>query len=244
MKDEGTDQVQLEEATTQGKPMPLNVDVISDVVCPWCYIGLKNLEAAAKMVPELDLQVRWRAFLLNPQMPTGGMDRADYVAGKFGGKKKAKQFYDNIAKTGEAVGIDFRFDLIKIMPDSSNAHRLIHWSSSAGPKAQTQLVAALFEAFFIQGENIGDIPVLIDVGKRCGMDAEIVENLLNSERDNDHIKREVSIAQNMGVSGVPVFVVENQYAAMGAQPAKTLAESFLHTASLIRSTSEEHQDRS
>lgn len=205
---------------------PLQIDIVSDVMCPWCYIGQKNLESAQQIASEVDLDVRWRPYQLDPTLPPEGKDRQTYLNEKFGGEEKAGAIYQRIKEAGEGSGIEFRFDLMKVSPNTLDAHRLIRWAGGVSSKVQDQLVRRLFELFFEEGANVGDHEVLIDAAKGVGMDANIVRELLQSEKDKQETTLEIAQAQQMGVSGVPFFIIANKYGLSGAQPPEVLANAI------------------
>ncbi len=204
----------------------LNVDVVSDVMCPWCYVGQKRLETAIGNVPEVEVEINWRPFQLDPTLPPEGKDRRQYLSEKFGGDERAKTIYQAIKDAGVAEGIPFDFDAIKVSPNTLDAHRLIRWASSAGDGVQNRLARRLFQLYFEEGANIGDHQVLIDAARDVGMEASIVENLLATDSDREAVQTEIATASQMGVTGVPCFLIEGKYAVMGAQDADTLADAF------------------
>jgi len=206
----------------------ITVDVISDVVCPWCFIGMKRLEQALAMVPEVDVTVRWRPYQLDATIPPEGMPRRDYMLAKFGSEERVQQIHAQIAPLGEAEGIRFNFDAMEVAANTLDAHRLIRWAASpkAPPGAQTQVVRRLFELNFEEARDIGDASVLVETAAECGLDAGLVETLLASPADRDAVKTEIETAGQMGVRGVPCFVLGGKYAVMGAQDAETLADAI------------------
>ena len=204
---------------------PLKVDVVSDVMCPWCLIGKKRLEKALAST-EIPVEVRWRPYQLDPTLPPEGRDRREYLERKFGGPERARAIYERIEQAGRGEGIDFAFDRIAISPNTLDAHRVIRWAASAGDGVQGRLVDRLFELFFLEGAHIGDRDVLADAAAEAGMDRAIVRDLLESDRDVEAVKGEIAQAQAMGVTGVPCFVIDNLYAVMGAEPAEHLVQAF------------------
>ena len=220
----------------------LNVDVVSDIVCPWCYVGMRHLEKAIDALPHLDFEIRWRPFQLNPQMPKEGMGREEYMAKKFGSGGPTDNFYSQLEAIGAQLNIDFQFQAIEFAPNTLDAHRLIHWAGGSdananGSKArkdtqpgkygyQSGLVTKLFEIYFTRGGDLGEQKVLADAASSLGMNGELVTELLSGERDVDAIKEQVGVAGKMGISGVPCFIVENKYAVMGAQQPEVLVETF------------------
>lgn len=204
-------------------PPPLEVDVISDVMCPWCFIGKRRLERAAELAPEQHLEVRWRPFQLDATIPPDGMDRQTYLDRKFG-RDQAREIYAGIEAAGAAEGIPFAFDLITRSPNTLNAHRLIRWSANSG--RQDDAVERLFTLFFVEGEDIGSKDVLLGVAREIGMDDEIAGQLLESGADTELVEKEIALAHRMGVQGVPAFVIANRYIVMGAQTPELLADAF------------------
>ncbi|MBU2982376.1 DsbA family oxidoreductase [Lentibacter algarum] len=193
----------------------VKLDIISDPICPWCYIGKAHLDRALMQRPEHPFNIEWHPFQLNPDMPAEGMDRRAYLEGKFGGKDGAYAAYQPIVEHAKAAGVDIEFDQIKRTPNTLNAHRLIHWAGIEG--RQTPVVSALFKAYFKEGRDIGDFEVLADVADGLGMDAALVSKLLNSDADRDDIIARDKHSREMGVNSVPTFVVASQHAVPGAQ---------------------------
>lgn len=200
----------------------MQLDIISDTICPWCYIGKKRLERALAERPELDLDIHWRAFQLDASVPRSGMDRKTYLARKFG--PNATSLYASIAEAGEADGIHFAFDKITRTPNTLDSHRLIRWSQSAG--RQDEVVTLLFKRYFEEGADIGDHQVLAGVAEEAGMDRALVLELLSGPSDIDLIQKEDALARSMGIGGVPCFLVNQKFVLMGAQDPATLLRIF------------------
>ncbi len=194
----------------------IKLDIISDPICPWCYIGKANLDRALERHPEHSFEIEWHPFQLNPDMPPDGMDRREYLEAKFGGREAAIQTYARIAEAGEAAGLAINFGAIKTTPNTIDAHRLVHWSGLDG--RQTAVVSALFKAYFDEGRDIGDREVLLDIAAATGLDRAVTGRLIGSDADIDDIKARDRNARERGVSGVPTFVVANQHVVVGAQP--------------------------
>jgi predicted DsbA family dithiol-disulfide isomerase len=186
----------------------IKLDIFSDPICPWCFIGKAHLDRALESRPNHPFTIEWHPFQLNPEMPEGGMDRRAYLEGKFGGKENAIKAYMPVAEHAENAGLKMNLEGIKTTPNTINAHRLIHWAGIEG--VQTPIVSALFKAYFIEGRDIGDIDVLADVADTGGMDAAVTRKLLLSDAD--------LAARNMGINSVPTFIVAGQHAVPGAQP--------------------------
>jgi predicted DsbA family dithiol-disulfide isomerase len=202
---------------------PLTIDIVSDVVCPWCYLGEKRLEQA--LAEEAGpIVVRWRPYQLDPTIPEGGLDRAEYMAKKFGKSGRLQSVHDNLTRLGAEVGLPFAFDKITRSPNTLDAHRLIRWAASAG--VQSRVVDRLFEAYFVEGRDIGDRVVLTEIAAECGLDADLVERLLAEGADSEVVCQEVEQAQAMGVSGVPFFIFAGRLGVPGAQEPSVLRQAM------------------
>ncbi len=208
------------------------IDIVSDVMCPWCYIGKRRLEQALETLDGVETDIRWRPFQLDPTLPAEGRDRRDYLEAKFGGPERAKQVYGRIEQAGKAEGLDFQFDLMTVSPNTLDAHRVIRWASNEGETVQGKLVERLFELFFMEGENLGQHDVLVEAAAEAGMDGDLVRELLATDKDVDTVKREITTAQQMGVTGVPCFIIDNKYAVMGAQEPAQIAEAIRQAAAM------------
>ena len=194
----------------------VKLDIISDPICPWCYIGKTNLDRALEQIPDHPFTIEWHPFQLNPAMPLEGMDRRAYLEGKFGGKDGAVQAYAPVVQAAEAAGLTIDFEGMKRTPNTINAHRLIHWAGIEG--RQTFVVHRLFEAYFRDARDIGDLDVLADIADSCEMDASVVSKLLASDADIEDIQKRDAHSREMGITSVPTFIVANQHAVPGAQP--------------------------
>ncbi len=194
----------------------IQLDIFSDPICPWCYIGKANLDKALTDYPDHPFQIRWLPFMLNPDMPQTGMDRREYLETKFGGKAGAVKAYAPVVEHAEKAGLEINLDAIEKTPSTINAHRLIHWSEAEG--VQAAVVPALFRAYFVEGRDIGDIEVLADIADACAMDAAVVMRLMKGEEDRREIVERDAAARGMGINSVPTFIVAGQHAVPGAQP--------------------------
>ncbi|KCV83703.1 putative DSBA oxidoreductase [Actibacterium atlanticum] len=194
----------------------IKLDILSDPICPWCYIGKTYLDRALAAHPDHPFTIEWHPFQLNPEMPEGGMERRAYLEAKFGGTQGALDAYRPIVERAEAEGMEIDFGAIQRTPNTLNAHRLIHWAGIEG--RQTPVVSFLFEAYFKQGLDIGDKAVLIDIAKRAEMDSDLVQRLLDSDADVEDTRARDAHARQRGVTGVPCFIVHNQHVLPGAQP--------------------------
>src|SRR5579863_628926 len=202
---------------------PLTIDIVSDVVWPWCYLGEKRLEMALRESPQ-PVTLRWRPYQLDPTIPAGGLDRAEYMEKKFGKSGRLQSVHDNLTRLGADVGIPFAFDKIKRSPNTLDAHRLIRWANSAG--VQGKVVDRLFKAYFVEGRDIGDRAVLIDIASEYGLDPTLVEKLLAEGADADLVREEIAEAQAIGVSGVPFFIFAGRLGVPGAQDVAVLRRAM------------------
>jgi len=205
----------------------LTIDVVSDVMSPWCYIGKRRLEAALDDVrSEMDVEVRWRPYQLDPTLPKQGKDRQQYLEDKFGGAAGAEQAYAAVRAAGAEENIPFAFDKIEVSANTLDAHRLIRWAGSLGLTTQQQVVDLLFKAYFEDGKNIGDDAVLKEIAEQAGLEMPVIERLLAGDADRDTVAAEIDQARQMGVTGVPCFIIDMQYAVVGAQSGEALADAM------------------
>ena len=197
----------------------VKLDIISDPICPWCYIGKTNLDKALLQLPDHPFLIEWHPFQLNPDMPAGGMDRRTYLETKFGGKEGAIKAYAPVVEASERVGAPINFDAMKVTPNTIDAHRLIHWAGIE--QRQSFVVDLLFKAYFVDGRDIGDHEVLADIADAAEMDAAMVTRLLATDEDTQTLRDRDAHSRKMGVTSVPTFIVANQHAVPGAQPTET-----------------------
>jgi predicted DsbA family dithiol-disulfide isomerase len=192
------------------------LEIVSDVVCPWCYLGAANLMRAVTAQAGHPFAIRWRPFQLDPTIPAEGMDRTEYMTRKFGDPARIEASHQRLAEMGREVGIDFRFERIGRAPNTLDAHRVIRW---AGPEGlQTRTAMALFRRYFELGEDVSDPAVLRAAAEEAGLDGAAIATLLAGDADRAEVRAEVAAAQDMGVTGVPTFVIAGQYVLSGAQP--------------------------
>jgi len=197
----------------------IKLDIISDPICPWCFIGKAKLDRALESRPEHQFAVEWHPFQLNPLMPPEGMDRREYLELKFGGRKGAVDVYGQIARAAQEAGVTVNFEKINRTPSTLDAHRLIHWAGTEG--VQPPVVTKLFHAYFQDGKDISDPEVLTSIAASAGMDGAVVAKLLAQDTDKDDIRNRDAHARERGVRGVPCFIVDNHYVIQGAQPTET-----------------------
>ena len=199
----------------------VTIDVVSDVMCPWCYIGKKRLETALASLPEVETSIHWRPFQLDATIPEHGMDRQDYLKAKFGDGGRADEVYAPIREAGRNENIAFQFDRITRAPNTLNAHRVIRWARTAG--VQDAVVERLFQLYFIDGADLTDNDVLADCAEMAGMERDIIVRLLEGDADKAETQEEIALAQQMGITGVPTFLVGNRYAVIGAREPEVIA---------------------
>lgn len=200
---------------SQPQTAPMVIDVVADVVCPWCYLGWRRLKSALALRPDLETQLVWRPYQLDPTLPEKGVDRKAYMAQKFKDPAKLTAVHAALVEGGAEEGIAFDFEAIEISPNTNAAHRLIRWALTAG--VQDQVVEALFRAYFTQGLDIGDPMVLADVAEAAGMERLVVLQLLSEGADKEAVAREHAMAVQGGVTGVPFVIFAGKVAVVGAE---------------------------
>lgn len=201
---------------------PVKLDIMSDPICPWCYIGKAHLDRALAAHPNHPFQIEWHPFQLNPDMPAEGMGRRAYLEGKFGGKEAAVRAYAPVVESAEKAGLKINFEGMQRTPNTLNAHRLIHWAGIEG--RQTAAVSALFKAYFVDTRDIGDSEVLTDIADSIEMDAAVVARLLSTEEDAKDISDRDAHSRQMGINSVPTFIIGGRHAVPGAQPPELWAK--------------------
>jgi len=202
----------------------MRVSIISDTICPWCYVGKRRFERALAARGNVVADIEWRAFQLNPDMPPEGMDRRKYMVRKFGSTERVKEIFDAITTAGKGVGISFAFDKIDRTPNTVGSHRLIGLAGVSG--LQDNVVEVLFRRYFEEAQDIGDLDVLVEAGAEVGLDGEAVRRYLESQEGADAVQRENEAAHQSGISGVPCFIFDNKYAVSGAQEAEIFQQVF------------------
>lgn len=193
-------------------------------VGPWCFIGKRRLEAARAARPEVPVEIHWRPFQLNPDMPGAGIARDTYLALKFGGDARARQIYDMIREAGESTGIEFNFDGIARTPNTVDSHRMVRFAQMRG--GAEPVVENLFRAYFLYGIDVGERARLIEIGTSSGLDEDELARYLDSDEDAEAIRAEDLRARRMGVDGVPCFIVDGRYAIAGAQEPEAFMPLF------------------
>lgn len=214
----------------------VKLDIISDPICPWCYIGKTNLDNALLQFPDHPFFIEWHPFQLNPDMPSGGMDRREYLETKFGGKEGAVKAYASVVEHAERVGALINFDAMKVTPNTIDAHRLIHWAGIE--QRQSFVVDLLFKAYFVEGRDIGSHEVLADISDTAEMDAAMVTRLLATDEDTQMLRDRDAHSRKMGVNSVPTFIVASQHAVPGAQPTETWVQIITDIQAQIAATAQ------
>ena len=200
----------------------MQIDIVSDTVCPWCFIGKRRLEKALALRPDMEFDIRWRAYRLDPSIPPEGVDRKQYMQAKFGNNPNRQAMQDALNQAGDGEGIAFAFDKIARSPNTIDSHRLIRWAASAG--VQNEVVERLFEAYFEEGRDIGNADVLVEIASDAGMDSATVADLLEQGADREIIENEDAMAHRLGITGVPTFIFQNKYLVSGAVDPEALLE--------------------
>jgi predicted DsbA family dithiol-disulfide isomerase len=193
------------------------IDIYSDIVCPWCYVGKRRLERAlAQLNGGAHARITWRPFQLNPTMPSDGMDRATYLKAKFGSLEAFGQMEEQLLAAGVGERIPFAFEKIQRTPNTFAAHRLVWYAEQQGK--QDSVVEALFRGYFLEGKNIGDVTTLTHVAAEAGLDRTETEEFLESEKGVVEVKAEEAVGRQLGIRGVPYFVLNGSISISGAQP--------------------------
>jgi predicted DsbA family dithiol-disulfide isomerase len=193
----------------------LGIEIVHDLVCPWCFLGVRRLMRTLRRRPDILYELTWRPFLLNPDMPRGGMARPDYVVRKFGGEDRARRLYASISEIGRSEGVQFRFDRIRRTPSSVDGHRLVRYAARFG--RADAMVEALFSAHFTDGRDVGDHATLRAAGHACGLDPVAVQRFLMGDDELDAVHADSLRAHRLGINGVPCFVIAGRHAIAGAQ---------------------------
>ena len=210
----------------------LHVDVVSDVVCPWCYIGKKRLEGALKLVDDVEVTVRWRPFFLNPWIPREGIERAKYLEAKFGSVEAYKGIASRVVEAAAAEGLEYNPGKVSRQPNTTDCHRLIYWAEQIGRAAAMK--QRLMDLYFKEGADLTDIEVLVKAAGDCWLDPDAVRERLATDDDVEMISQSAQSAANAGVNGVPTFILNGKYGVSGAQPAEQLAQAIREVAAMGR----------
>jgi predicted DsbA family dithiol-disulfide isomerase len=203
---------------------PLTIDIVSDVVCPWCYIGKRRIEEALKLVPDVPVDIHWRPFFLNPWVPREGISRDDYLTTKFGSVEAYQGIAGRVVAAAEQEGLSYRPDLVKRQPNTIDCHRLILWAEAIGKAAEMK--QRLMELYFRDGGDLTDAEVLVRAAADCGLDADDVRRRLATDEDVALVSDRAQEAAEKGISGVPTYVFAQKYAVSGAQDPQMLARAI------------------
>ncbi len=207
---------------------PIQIDVISDVICPWCFLGKRRLDKALQQLSGITPEVIFRPFFLDPTIPSEGMDRGAYMEGKFGAER-LKTIHDPLIAAGKEGGVPYQFDKITRTPNTLAAHRLLRWALIEGK--QLQVAEALFMAYWSQGQDVGDYATLAEIAGNCGMSGLKVQSDLATDKDSEAVLKEMAVAQQMGVTGVPTFIIGRKFGVVGAQAVDVLVNAITKAAS-------------
>jgi predicted DsbA family dithiol-disulfide isomerase len=223
------------------KPMstlkPLVIDIVSDVVCPWCYIGKRRIENALAQVPDVPVEVHWRPFFLNAWVPREGISRDEYLTTKFGSVEAYKGIAGRVVAAANEEGLIYRPDLVKRQPNTIDCHRLIHWAEAQGNAAEMK--QRLMELYFRDGGDLTDIEVLVQAASDVGLDADDVRKRLATDEDVARVSGQAQEAADKGISGVPTYVFAQKYAVSGAQPPEQLARAIRQVSAEINAQAAE-----
>jgi len=203
---------------------PLTIDIVSDVVCPWCYIGKRRIENALALVRDVPVEVRWRPFFLNPWVPRQGISREEYLTTKFGSVDAYKGIAGRVVAAANEEGLIYRPDLVKRQPNTIDCHRLIHWADAQGMAADMK--QRLMELYFRDGGDLTDTEVLVEAAADVGLDADDVRKRLATDEDVALVSAQAQEAADKGISGVPTYVFAQKYAVSGAQAPELLARAI------------------
>ena len=216
---------------TKTPKQTIQVDIVSDIVCPWCWLGVRYFQKAAKQSKH-DVNLTWRPYMLDPTIPEEGTPYSAYMKQKFGNgpSNRFKAMRESLEAQGPTLGIDFKFDDIPMRPNTLNAHRLLKWAQ--GQDLGDAASDALFRTFFTDLKDVGDHAILKEIAEEIGLDAELVEELLMKEDDKNTVREEIMYFRNLGVNGVPCFIYNGQFAVQGAQPAEAHLKALEQAANL------------
>jgi predicted DsbA family dithiol-disulfide isomerase len=214
--------------------MTVVIEMVSDIVCPWCWLGLRRIEEARRLAPEVDVQLLFRPYELDPTIPKEGVDYKAYMSSRVSspeGKERMATMRQALIDYGTAEDIPYRFDAVTHRPNSFDAHRLVRWAQGQGKGGAAK--EALFRAYFNEARDVGDHGVLTDIARQIDLDADIVANLLASGADTDVVREEAETFRQMGIAGVPTYIANRRVAVQGAESAEKLARFIRHAASLL-----------
>jgi predicted DsbA family dithiol-disulfide isomerase len=218
-------------------PAAMPIDIVSDVVCPWCFIGKRRLEKALALTPDIPVELRWRPYFLNDWVPREGIDRKTYLETKFGSVDRYAGMARRVQQAAADEGLVYALDKISRQPNTLDCHRLILWARNAG--AAGRMKQRLMELYFAEGADLSDREVLVKAAVDCGMDGDLVRNLLAGDADVEQVTREAETAKEAGIDGVPCFIFGNLVAVSGAQSPEYLADAITRAAAEFARRSEQ-----
>ncbi len=227
-------------SASKPSPAPLPIDVVSDVVCPWCFIGKRRLEKALALTPEIPVEVRWHPYFLNPWVPREGISREQYLTTKFGSVDRYKGMAQRVAAAAAEEGLTYALDKIARQPNTLDCHRLILWAGNTGDPGRMK--QRLMELYFAEGADLSDPEVLVGGAIDCGMDGNLVRRLLASDADVERVTREAEQAKEAGIDGVPCFILGGMLAVSGAQAPDYLAGAIKRAAAEVQARKDEPLD--
>ena len=207
---------------------PIRIDVVSDVVCPWCFIGKRRLEKALALKPEIPVEVHWHPYFLNDWIPREGIGRSEYLTSKFGSPERYAGIAQRISAAAAEEGLDYAMDKISRQPNTLDAHRLIRWAEGIGKAAEMK--QKLMDLYFTDGADLSNRAVLVQAAADVGLDADEISDALASDQDAEEVAREATAAKEAGIEGVPCFIFGGKFAVSGAQAPEHLAEAIERTA--------------
>lgn len=214
--------------------MTVVIEMVSDLVCPWCWLGKRRIESAIAETPDVEVQLLFRPYELDPTIPAEGVNYKAYMSDRVTspeGKERMAMMRQALVEYGEAEDIPYRFDAIDHRPNSFNAHRLVHWAQGQGKGAAAK--EALFRAYFNEIRDIGAPEVLVDIARQIDLDPEIVADLLETDADVDSVRQEAELFRQMGITGVPTYIANRRVAVQGAESVEKLARFIRHAATLL-----------
>lgn len=198
--------------------------IYSDTICPWCFIGKRRLDAALQLLDATDVEVRYRPFQLDPTIPAEGIDRRDYLLGKFGDPGRVAEVHARVEAAGADSGVTFAFERIERSPNTIDAHRLVHWAQEDG--LGEEAVERLFQLYFQEGADIGDRTVLVRTAEEIGLDPDFVSRNFDDDTDVETVRDAIAYAGRIGITGVPCTIIAQRYAISGAQPPEVMADAI------------------
>lgn len=208
----------------------LSLDILADLVCPWCFLGFKHLLQARDLVTDVELDIHFRPFLLDPSLPPAGQPYRFYINRKLGGRNSTDAIEHKLKEAGKTAEIEFDFEAIETAPNTLDAHRVVYWAGQAEKGVQERITGEIFSRYFEQGQNIGHADILVDAAEKAGMRADVVTRLLDTNIDIQTIRDQATSAQHINMSGIPGFILDRKYIIVGAESAEALSDAIQQTA--------------